>query len=126
MLTTEENIAIPLLIQKVSRKKALEKACELLTELNMQSKIGAYPKDLSGGEQQRIAIARALVHNPKFIVCDEPTSFLDQTTGSIVMELLQKLVKQKNVSCVVVTHDARIESFADKIDRINDGQIING
>lgn len=124
MLSVEENIAIPLLLQNVSRKEALEKAKGLLRDLGMGDKIGVSPRDLSGGQQQRIAIARALVHDPELIVCDEPTSFLDHVTGAMIMELLQALVKKKHISCIVVTHDARIEKYADKISKMEDGRII--
>jgi putative ABC transport system ATP-binding protein len=123
MLTNEENISIPLLIQGVGRKEALEKAKSLLIELGMEDKIGGYPPQLSGGQQQRIAIARALVHDPQLIVCDEPTSFLDHATGIMVMELLKELTSKKGVTLVVVTHDARIMQYADKIDRLEDGKI---
>lgn len=124
MITVEENISIPLLLEKVNRKEALERAKELLVEFGMGDKIGVRPTQLSGGQQQRIAIARALIHNPDIIVCDEPTSFLDHMTGRKIMELLHELVRQKNLTCIVVTHDPRIESFADKIDRLEDGTII--
>lgn len=124
MITIEENICVPLLIQNVDRKEALERSKLLLSELGMADKIGSYPKQLSGGQQQRVAIARALVHEPEIIVCDEPTSFLDQVTGHKIMELLRDLVKKRNLSCIVVTHDARIEQFADKIDHLEDGVII--
>lgn len=124
MLTVEENISVPLLLQNVGRKEALERSKILLEELGMADKIGSSPKQLSGGQQQRVAIARALVHEPQIIVCDEPTSFLDQATGHKIMELLRNLVKEKNISCIVVTHDSRIEQFADKIDYLEDGVIV--
>ena len=124
MITIEENISIPLLLQNVNRKEALERAKELLSEFDMADKIGCYPKQLSGGQQQRVAIARALIHHPQIIVCDEPTSFLDHATGHKIMELLTDLVKKKGLSCIVVTHDSRIEQFADQIDHLEDGRII--
>lgn len=123
MLNNEENIAIPLLIQKKSRIDALEKAKALLIELGMKEKIGYFPSDLSGGQQQRIAIARALVHAPPIIVCDEPTSFLDHNTGMKIMELLKDMAVKKNVTVIVVTHDQRIVQYADKIHHLEDGKI---
>lgn len=123
MLTLEENISIPLLLQNVDRKNALERSKKLLSDLGMPDKIGTFPKQLSGGQQQRVAIARALVHNPDIIVCDEPTSFLDHVTGEKIMELLRGLVKDKHLTCIVVTHDPRIEKYADKIDHLEDGRI---
>lgn len=124
MITVEENISIPLILQNVPRKEAIERAKELLSELNLAEKIGTHSNELSGGQQQRIAIARALIHSPEIIVCDEPTSFLDHVTGAKIMELLQDLVTQKGLTCIVVTHDPRIEKFADKIDRLEDGKIV--
>jgi putative ABC transport system ATP-binding protein len=81
------------------------------------------PLDLSGGQQQRVAIARAFVHNPRLIVCDEPTSALDGETGRRVMELLRRLAVATDRTLIVVTHDARIFSFADRIARMEDGKI---
>jgi putative ABC transport system ATP-binding protein len=81
------------------------------------------PTDLSGGQQQRVAIARALVHNPRLIVCDEPTSALDGETGQKVMQLMRRLAVGKDRALIVVTHDARIFEFADRIAQMNDGQI---
>jgi putative ABC transport system ATP-binding protein len=124
VITVEENISIPLLINGVQRKEALERSKQVLTELDMEDKIGCYPPQLSGGQQQRVAIARALVHNPQLIVCDEPTSFLDHVTGMKIMELLQHLVQKNRITLLVVTHDPRIVQFADKIDYLEDGRIV--
>lgn len=123
-LSNEENICVPLLLQGAPRAEALEKSRHLLTELGLKDKIGGFPTELSGGEQQRVAIARALAHDPQIIVCDEPTSFLDHYTGLKTMEILKSLVTQKGVTLVVVTHDPRIVKFADKIDYLEDGKIV--
>ncbi len=124
MLTAEENISIPLLLNGVNKDEALERSKQLLSDLSMGDKIGKHPNQLSGGQQQRVAIARAIVHGPKLIVCDEPTSYLDHHTGTMIMELLQSMVRKNNVTLIVVTHDARIVQFADKIDYLEDGKII--
>jgi putative ABC transport system ATP-binding protein len=124
MLTIEENVSIPLLLSGVSRQDAIDRACEVLDELEMKQKIGKFPAELSGGQQQRVAIARALVHSPHFIVCDEPTSFLDLHTGLKIMELLQQLVRKNKITIIVVTHDPRIVKFADNIDHLEDGRIM--
>lgn len=126
MLTNEENISVPLLFQGVPRKIALEKSKELLKELGITDKIGAYPNELSGGQQQRIAIGRAIVHDPLILVCDEPTSFLDLHTGQKIMELLRAMVEERGLTLIVVTHDPRITKYADKIDYLEDGKIIEG
>jgi putative ABC transport system ATP-binding protein len=123
-ITVEENIAIPRLLQNVKRKEALQRAKNLMEELDMGDKVGTSPADLSGGQQQRVAIARALIHEPQIIICDEPTSFLDHITGHKIMELLQKLVRTKKITVIVVTHDPRIEKYADNIDFLEDGKII--
>lgn len=125
IISNEENISIPLLINGVPRAEALERSKDLLKEFGMEEKIGVLPRDLSGGQQQRVAIARALVHNPKFIVCDEPTSFLDHVTGEKIMELIKEQVETKKMTAIVVTHDQRITHFADKIDRLEDGKIVS-
>lgn len=124
MLTNEENISIPLVLNGVNRKEALEKSKQLMSELGLADKIGIPPTQLSGGQQQRIAIARALIHNPHLVVCDEPTSFLDHETGNKIMELLREMVKKRGVTIIVVTHDPRIMQFADKIDQLEDGKIL--
>ncbi len=124
MLTIEENVCIPLLLCGVSRQEALRRAREVLDELDMKEKIGKFPAELSGGQQQRVAIARALVHSPHFIVCDEPTSFLDLHTGLKIMEQLQQLVRKNKITVIVVTHDPRIVKFADRIDQLEDGKIV--
>ena len=79
---------------------------------------------MSGGQQQRVAIARALVHDPKIIVCDEPTSSLDHETGQKVMNLLREVALGEGRSLVIVTHDARIFGFADRIAQMDDGRIV--
>lgn len=124
-LTTEENISIPLLINGENKTQAVEKAKQLLSDFGMADKIGAFPPQLSGGQQQRIAIARALIHEPQLIVCDEPTSFLDHDTGQKIMELLKDKVVKKGVTLIVVTHDPRIVMYADKIDYLEDGRIVD-
>lgn len=124
-LTIDENISVPLLLNGVDRKEANERAGELLKEFGMGDKIGMYPRSLSGGQQQRVAIARAMVHGPELMVCDEPTSFLDHENGIKTMELLKKMVVEKGVTLVVVTHDPRITHFADKIDYVEDGRIVD-
>lgn len=124
MFTNEENMAIPLLINGTERKEAIQKAQQLMEELGMSDKIGFYPRQLSGGQQQRIAIGRSLIHEPQLIVCDEPTSFLDHETGMKIMELLKETAVKKHMTIIVVTHDPRVISFADKIDHLEDGKIM--
>lgn len=124
-LTIAENVALPLLIQGQPRRAALERARQGLAEVGLGERPNALPSQLSGGQQQRVAIARALVHDPKLIVCDEPTSNLDHTTGHQVMELLRKVARSPDRALIVVTHDPRIFDFADRIAHMEDGQILD-
>jgi len=123
-LTAAENVSVPLLVRSESRRKATERAREVLRQVNFDDRMmGAMPSQLSGGQQQRVAIARALVHHPKLVVCDEPTSALDHETGQTIMELLRKVALQDGRALIVVTHDARIFGFADRIAKMDDGHI---
>jgi putative ABC transport system ATP-binding protein len=122
-LTAAENVAIPLIIHGLEAREATEKGHDLLTQMGLEDRARAYPQELSGGQQQRVAIARALIHNPRLIVCDEPTSALDGETGQMIMELIKKIVLDKNRALIVVTHDSRIFSFADRIAKMEDGRI---
>jgi len=124
-LTAAENAAIPLLIAGVPRTRAVARARELLDSVGLDARANALPAQLSGGQQQRIAIARALVHEPRLIVCDEPTSALDHESGQTVMELLRRVAQSPERALVVVTHDARIFGFADRIARMDDGRIVS-
>ena len=123
-LTAAENVAIPLLINGASRATALAKAKEILAHTGLGDRTHSLPAQLSGGQQQRVAIARALVHNPKLIVCDEPTSALDHETGHHVMELLKDVALKSDRSLIIVTHDARIFGFADRIAKMDDGRVV--
>ncbi len=123
-LSTVENVSIPLLLKGANRKSAEARAQQILQNVNLGSRLDALPGKLSGGQQQRVAIARALVHDPKLIVCDEPTSNLDHATGQSMMELLRDVAKSPDRALIVVTHDPRIYGFADRIVRMDDGQIV--
>ena len=122
-LTVVENVAIPLLINGQDPRKALARAAQCLEEVGLAGKRDAFPTQISGGQQQRVAIARALVHDPRLIVCDEPTSALDHATGNRVMDVLKSLAMDGKRSLIIVTHDARIFGFADRIAHMDDGRI---
>jgi putative ABC transport system ATP-binding protein len=123
-LTAAENVAVPLLLHGTKRVPATERAREVLKQTGFDERMmGSLPSELSGGQQQRVAIARAMVHNPKLIVCDEPTSALDHDTGQHIMKLLREVALQEGRALVVVTHDARIFGFADRIAKMDDGRI---
>ena len=115
---------ITLLINGMPMPEAVKHATAGLAEVGLEGRERSRPSQLSGGQQQRIAIARALVHDPKLIVCDEPTSALDHETGLKVMETLKRLAVGQDRALVIVTHDARIFSFADRIAHMDDGRIV--
>lgn len=124
-LSAAENAAVPLLAAGWKRKNAIDKARLVLNDLGMGHRWNVLPNQLSGGEQQRVAFARALIQDPRLFLCDEPTSALDGSTGRHVMELLQSRAKGPDRAVLVVTHDARILDFADRILEISDGVIVN-
>ena len=123
-LTAAENAAIPLLVNGVKRRIAIDRARAMLDRVGLSGRTESLPSQMSGGQQQRVAIARALVHDPKLIVCDEPTSALDHETGHKVMEMLREVAMKENRSLVIVTHDARIFEFADRIAQMDDGRVL--
>ena len=122
-LTAVENAAVPLLIAGWRRAHAVEVAADILERLGLGDRLANLPSELSGGQQQRVAIARALVHEPRLLVCDEPTSALDAANGRITMELIQQVAVQPDRAVIVVTHDSRVYSFADRIAAMEDGRI---
>ncbi|MCU0688513.1 MAG: ABC transporter ATP-binding protein, partial [Phycisphaerales bacterium] len=124
-LTAAENVAVPLMILGEGRATAVKKASAMLERVGLGERGRSLPSQLSGGQQQRVAIARALVHQPRLIVCDEPTSALDEVTGHTVMRLLKGVALSEDRALVIVTHDQRIFSFADRIATMNDGHVVS-
>lgn len=125
MLTLVENVAVPLLIQQHPYESAIADAQAMLQRVGLAGREHALPAEISGGQAQRVAVARAMVHNPKVIFCDEPTSALDAETGHNVMQIFQEMAREHGVSLVVVTHDARILEFADRIVKMEDGRLVD-
>lgn len=124
-ITAAENVAIPLLLQQQDYNYSIKRATEMLDRVGLGNRANSFPRNLSGGQQQRVAIARALVHDPRLIVCDEPTSALDQKTGHQVLAMFREVALSESRSLIIVTHDNRIFSFADRIAYMNDGLIEN-
>jgi putative ABC transport system ATP-binding protein len=122
-LTILENVILPLTIKGENKKTAKKKGISLLSRLGIKKKMNSSPSQLSRGEQERAAIARALINDPQIILCDEPTGALDQANGHAFMAILRDLVSLDSRTVLVVTHDHRIFSFADHILNINDGII---
>ncbi len=124
-LNALENVMLPMIFQGVPEEKRIERAKELLIRLDLKERILHKPSELSGGEQQRVAIARSLANNPEIIVADEPTGNLDSTTGKMIMEILVRLHQDEKKTIVVVTHDPHIAKYSREIINIEDGQIIH-
>ena len=124
-LNAAENVSIPLILNGMKRFEAERKAVTVLEQVGLGDRWKFLPSQLSGGQQQRVAIARALVHSPRLIVCDEPTSALDHKTGRNVMTMLKDVAMHKERTLVIVTHDARIFDFANRIAEMDDGHIVS-
>ncbi len=122
-LTALENVAIAIQMKDPRAKKPKDEARRLLDLVGLGPRIHHLPADLSGGQKQRVAIARALGGNPPILVGDEPTAALDTKTALSVMELLRELASTAGRAVVVVTHDPRLERFADRVVRVEDGLI---
>ena len=122
-LTAGENVELMLDLKGVSGAKAKKRAADLLEQVGLGQKNGSFPADLSGGQKQRVAIARALAGDPGIILADEPTAALDSHTGRNVMEMMSDLAHKRDRAVVIVTHDSRVLSFADRIVRIEDGMV---
>ncbi len=124
--TALENVCIPAFIQNVSRKKAEEKAMELLDFLGLSQRIHHKPDELSGGEQQRVAVARALINNPSVVFADEPSGNLDTQNKQELHQLFFKLRDKFHQTFVIVTHDLSLADMSDRKIVMADGKIISG
>ena len=122
--SSRENIDLPQLSNGVSSKDAQQRSNELLALVNLDTRSDHRPSELSGGEQQRVAICRALANKPKIILADEPTGNLDQKTTSSVFETLRKIVKQTNLAALIATHNLDLAHRMDRVVKLNDGKLI--
>jgi len=121
--TAVDNAALPLVFAGVDEGTRRARARALLAEFGLQERLEHKPDQLSGGEAQRVAIARALINNPKIILADEPTGNLDRETGTHVMELLQRINRERGVTVLMVTHDEKAAAFAQRVIRIEKGEL---
>ncbi|HIU37489.1 MAG TPA: ABC transporter ATP-binding protein [Candidatus Aphodousia faecigallinarum] len=119
-----ENVAMPLIIRRVDEKQAKQKAKEALEALGLAHRLNHLPSQMSGGERQRCAIARAMVTKPACILADEPTGNLDRQTASSVFDSLVSLAKSHGTACVIVTHDMELAARCDRTVTITDGVIV--
>ena len=122
--SSRENIDLPQLSNGISSKEAQQRSNELLALVNLDTRSDHRPSELSGGEQQRVAICRALANKPKIILADEPTGNLDQKTTSSVFETLQKIVRQTNLAALIATHNLDLANRMDRVVKLNDGKLI--
>jgi putative ABC transport system ATP-binding protein len=122
-LTAADNVAMPLLLNRVRRRTAYQTAGTWLEKLGVGDKGGRRTGELSGGEAQRVAVARALALGPKVIFADEPTGSLDSLTGEKVMDLLVSLAREQGTTVIIVTHDARVAAYADRVVMVRDGLV---
>jgi putative ABC transport system ATP-binding protein len=124
-LTARQQVEVILKYKGFSPSEARRKAAVALTEVGLEMRMNQRPSELSGGEKQRVAIARALAKDPELLFADEPTSALDGENGQVVIKLLQRAAKQFGAAVVCVTHDPRLESYADRVIHIEDGRILD-
>jgi putative ABC transport system ATP-binding protein len=133
-LTAAENVALPLRLRneapgrhrrKVSREAIKDRVNALMDQLNLHGLQGHGPEEISGGEQQRVALARALAASPSLLLADEPTGNLDWTSGHEVMALLTSLCRHERQTAVLVTHDARVAAYADRVLIMRDGEVVD-
>ncbi len=123
VLTAAENVAFIMELKGVSKSERMKRAKELLEQVGIGDKINRRPKELSGGEQQRVAVARALASKPKFILADEPTANLDSKSTSDLLDLMADLNNELNMTFLFATHDQRVMNRAERIITLTDGKI---
>ncbi|MFC4411522.1 ABC transporter ATP-binding protein [Chungangia koreensis] len=125
MLTVEENMVLPLTLDTYSIEEMNERVAALANELNLTDFLHKRPNELSGGQEQRTAIGRALIHQPPIILADEPTGNLDTTAAKDVLMLLERINKEQNTTIIMVTHDPIAASYCDRVLFIKDGEYFN-
>jgi len=124
-LSAKENIMLPMAFQGIGEEERGKRAIELLRLVELEDRMNHKPNELSGGEQQRIAIARSLANNPDVVLADEPTGNLDSKTGINVMDFLDRLHKKEKKTIIMVTHDDDLAHYAQRVEYLKDGKIIN-
>ena len=124
ILTAEENVSLPLRYANVSNRYRRERAREALAAVELDDRMGHKPPELSGGQQQRVAIARALVSNPAIVLADEPTGELDTQTAAGIIEVMQKMNKQRGQTFIIVTHDPGVSERTNRVIQMSDGKVI--
>jgi putative ABC transport system ATP-binding protein len=124
-LTAVENVALPLIIEGEAPSSYTRRVQELMERVDLEDRAGHLPDQLSGGQQQRVAIARAFANQPEIVLADEPTGNLDSRAGTAILELLQATCRELQATIVMVTHDPRAASYADRVVFLRDGQVVH-
>ncbi len=124
-MTVEENVELPLLLQGVGSREMSDRAAAMLDLVGLSARKAHFPNQLSGGEMQRVSIARALVHHPALLLADEPTGNLDSSNAARVMDVLAKIASQKMTTMVIVTHSEQVAGLASSRIRMLDGKVIH-
>ena len=122
-LTVAENVELPLALNDIGPTEVRRRSRALLAELGLAACADRFPEDISGGEQQRVAVARAVIHEPKLVLADEPTGNLDAETATHVLELLQRTCEERNATLIVATHSAELAARAARVVTIRAGRI---
>lgn len=125
VLTAKENVEFIMQMQGVSEKERYERTKALLEEVGLGDRLDSRPYQLSGGQQQRVAVARALASKPKFILADEPTANLDSKSTENLLDIMEKLNKEENITFIFSTHDARVMKKARRVITIEDGKVVS-
>ncbi len=121
-----ENVMLPAMLEHISRNDARKKALELLDRVGLSHRVGHRANELSGGEQQRAAIARSLINSPELLLADEPTGNLDSVTGSGILDLFRQIHTEAKTTIVMVTHDRDVAALADRSVELKDGFLVSG
>ena len=124
-LTTIQNVMIPLALEKIPQKEQVKRASEILDYVGLADRIEHLPRELSAGQQQRVAIARSIIHRPQIIMADEPTGNLDPTLSLEILEFLRKINQENKITIMMVTHSPIAAEYGTMKLHLNDGRIIN-
>ena len=125
ILTALENVELPTVAAKLSGEEGRSRALNILSQVGLGDRLNHRPLELSGGEQQRVAVARALVNSPSIVLADEPTGNLDSETGLQLINLIRKLNRESGVTFIICTHDQMVAQHANRIIRIKDGSLVS-
>jgi putative ABC transport system ATP-binding protein len=125
VLTAKENVEFIMNLQKWSRKERDERTFELLKEVGLSDRANSRPTKMSGGQQQRIAVARALASRPKFVLADEPTANLDSKAATTLLEIMEKLNHESKITFIFSTHDPRVVKMAHRVITLEDGKVVS-